>query len=503
MAKTTLGQIGKTLEDLPRGPGAYKQAYEKTIVRIRGQPSEHQQLARRTLGWLACAAREITALELRHALVIRGNSSSLPSEEDLESTNFVIKVCMGLVIIEGKSGIIRLLHHTALEYLQQNLTCLWNLEDPGNAGTCLSPPKSSECAMQKIHQDITKICIKYLSFEATQRSLTHDIWSDHKNPDECPFLDYTLSQWNHHWRESCNETSLPVSMVQTTTAFLESNAMAAIIDTHSFAMFHRLKDIKMIHFVAFFGLTSMIDACIKNGHDIHATTRSGENALWFALEGRQEGTSKALLQRGAKEVFAESSNLVRLSSLGLAISKGMRVAADLLLDDNFGARINPETDVCTRYEGVFDRHRSDDFWPPLYMAAMHGNFNMTKMLLERGADPLAKYNLDCTLTDLYPKKDTALNVAARAGHKDIVECLLQADASTINAVDELYRTPFYWAVYMGNWYMANLLHRYGGNLFGAGTDSDPGPPTNVSLINGKPSSIRFWGRDGVPMDIGK
>ncbi|KAK1254302.1 hypothetical protein MKX08_008297 [Trichoderma sp. CBMAI-0020] len=129
LAKTTLAQIRKTLEGLPRGSDAYKQAYEKTIIRIHGQPSEYQQLARRTLGWLACAAREITALELRHALAIRSDSSSSPSEEELESTNFVIKVCMGLVMVERESDVVRLLHHTAFEYLQQNMTCLWSLED--------------------------------------------------------------------------------------------------------------------------------------------------------------------------------------------------------------------------------------------------------------------------------------------------------------------------------------------------------------------------------------
>jgi hypothetical protein len=166
LVKTTLRQIRKMLRDLPRGSDAYKQAYEKTIIRIRGQPSEHQQLARRTLGWLACAAREITTLELRHALAIRGDCNSLPSEEDLESTNFVIKVCMGLVIVERENGIIRLLHHTALEYLQENMTCLWSLEDSEAGETCLPSPESSKHAMREKHQEITRICIKYLSIQA-------------------------------------------------------------------------------------------------------------------------------------------------------------------------------------------------------------------------------------------------------------------------------------------------------------------------------------------------
>lgn len=422
MAKTTLGQIGKTLEDLPRGPGAYKQAYEKTIVRIRGQPSEHKQLARRTLRWLACAARQIGALELRHALAIRDDSSSLPSEEDLESTNFVVKVCMGLVIVEREAGIIRLLHHTALEFLQQNMNCLWSLEDSETLKTCLPPPKSSKCAMREIHQDIAKTCIKYLSFEDIQRSLVVDVDMYHESC-KYPFMEYTVQHWDHHWRKGFNEARLPVSMFQIITAFLETKLACTLMSDRMPISIFSLGKLTMLHFVAAFGLTSMIDVCLNNGHDIHATTERGENALWFALLCREEETSKALLQKGAKEVFVEILERRVYSSLSLAIANGMRVAADLLLDDNFGARINPETNV---YEGAWDGDRSYTFIPPLILAVQRGNLNMTKMLLDHGADPLAKYDSGFIFTESHRVDGTALIEAARGGHEDIVEALLQA-----------------------------------------------------------------------------
>lgn len=475
------------------------------MVRIQGQPSEHQQLASRTLRWLACAAREITALELRHALVTSGDSDSLPGEEDLESTNFVIKVCMGLVIVERESGIIRLLHHTALEYLQQNMTCLWSLEYSETPETCFPPPKSSKYAVREIHQDMAKICIKYLSCATIRYTLRQK----HRRGLEVgsvksPFLGYTGKHWAHHWREGFNETTLPVSTIQITTAFLKNEMVARIIFYMAFAgIAADVKEMTMIHVVAYFGLTSMIDICLNNGHDIHATTRDGENALWFALVGKHEGTSKALLQRGVKEVFVRTPIWKRLSSLDLAINQGMRVAADLLLDDNFGARINPETKVSTHYEKALDRPRCRNFVRPLIVAVVNGNLDMTKMLLERGADPLAKHDFAIDDSEDNSEGSTALMIAAQGGYEDIVEFLLHADDSAVNAVDDCYRTPFYWAVCRARWSAANVLLRHGGKLFGAGTDSDPGLPANVSLINGRPSSIRFWGRDSVPMDIGK
>ncbi|PON22866.1 hypothetical protein TGAM01_v208346 [Trichoderma gamsii] len=498
LTKTTLDQIRKTLQDLPRGPEAYKQAYEKTIIRIRGQPSEHQQLAKRTLQWLACAAREITALELRHALAIRDDSSSLPSEEVLESTNFVVKVCMGLVLVEGESRVIRLLHHTALEYLQENMVCLWSLEDSETVETRLLPPKSSKCAMQEVHQGIAKVCIKYLSFEVIRSSLTPDNYYTLESLDVYPFLEYTIYHWARHWREGFNEMSLPVSMVETITIFLGNEMVVTLIDEfddHEFYATQSAEEMTILQFVAFFGLTSMIDACLNDGHDIHATTRAGENALWFALVRKHEDTSKALLRRGAKEAFIVTDEEL-WSSLGFAIYNGMGVAADLLRDDNFGAIINPEAKVCTHHE---DWVCSCYFMFPLLVAAQVGDLKMTKMLLQRGAKPHAGNNSSIN----GPVEAEALIMAVEGGYEDVVECLLQADGSAVNAVDKCFRMPLYWAINVSRWSTANVLLRFGGKLYGAGTDSDPGLPANVSLINGQPSSIRFWGLDSMPVDISK
>ncbi|KAL7969900.1 hypothetical protein HDV63DRAFT_376181 [Trichoderma sp. SZMC 28014] len=501
LAKTTVAQIRKTLEDLPRGPDAYKQAYEKTIVRICGQPKEHQQLAKRTLGWIACAAREITALDLRYALAIRDDSNLLPGEEDLESTNFMIKVCMGLVMVERESGIIRLLHYTALEYLQDNMTCLWSLEDSETVESRLLPPKSSKCAMQQVHQDIAKVCIKYLSLEDIQLYLMRYQLFYNLVSDKYPFLEYAKRHWSRHWREGFNETSLSVSMIEMITILLGNGIMVVLMRIFDEASKLRASlhagEMTALHFVAFFGLTSMIDVCLKKGHDIHATTSFGEDALWFALLSKHEDTSRALLRRGAKETFIDFDAwdcIARWTSLSFAIYNGMGVAADLLLDDNFGATLNPKTYISTHHgdKEALDWPYKCHFMSPLRVATEVGNLKLTKMLLERGAEPLARNDsLD----------ETALVVATQKGHEDIVEALLQADDSAVNAADDHYQTLLYQAIRRRDLSTAKVLLRYGGKLFGAGTDQDPGLPANVSLIDGRPSSIRFWGRDGVPVDI--
>ncbi|KAL9480807.1 hypothetical protein ACSS6W_005593 [Trichoderma asperelloides] len=553
-AKTTPAQIIETLQVLPRGPDAYQQAYEKTINRIRGQQREHQQLARRVLQWLACAAREITTLELRHALAIRSGSTSLPNEEEFESSTVMVEVCMGLVMIEKESGVIRLLHHTALEYLHQNMMCLWSLEGPKTMGNLLSAPETSKDAMKKAHQGIAEACINYLSFEDIQLQLNRRDWgarciywdfNGNKYSGVYPFYSYAERHWAYHWREGFNETSVPDIMSQMTAAFLDNKLMATIIDLDE----DSTKDadseedeiseqvsgtLTMLHLVAFLGLTSMVDYCLDHGHDIHATTRSGEDALWFALQAQHEGTSRALLERGATEIVVRG-----FSSLGVAIRNRMRVAADLLLDDHHGARVNPGVerqpllcrkrlftaliisarnghaeitdllllhgaDVNAHLEEARYSYQCPNYLPPLMAAAMTGYSEVAKMLLERGADTCAQYSAsEVSMNLTYPKDATALALAARRGHEAVVESLLRADNINVNVVDDFYGTPFYWAICMGHFAIANTLLSHGGRLHTAVTNLDPGLPTGVSLINGQPSVIRFWGLENAYIDISK
>lgn len=429
-----------------------------------------------------------------------GDSSSLPGEEDLESINFVTKVCMGLVTVERESGIIRLLHHTALEYLQQNMTCLWSLE---NTESGIPPPKSSKCAMREIHQDMAKTCIQYLSLEAISHSLGRIWWNEYKATERHPLLNYAMRHWDHHWRQGFNEMSLPVRMIEKTTAFLGSNMMTIIpkaVNPCLSISENSLNEMTPMHFAAFFGLTGMIDVCLNNGHDLHAATGEGENALWFALMGKHEETSKMLLTRGSREAFVELWVQCRFSSLGLAINHRMRTAADLLLDDGFCASVNAETEFCPHWGQAADCSQCYHCLPPLLAAAKNGDLEMTKMLLERGADPLVIYDASSTFGAYKMKEATALTLAARGGHRDVVELLLRADDSAVNAADGYCRTPLYWAICSGNW---ATMRRHGGRLFGDGTGSDPGLPTNGSLINGQPDSMRFWGRDGMFVDVGK
>jgi len=60
----------------------------------------------------------ITTLELRHALAVEVGEPKL-DEDNLTSTDLVVSVCAGLVTIDEKSDIIRLVHYTTQEYFER------------------------------------------------------------------------------------------------------------------------------------------------------------------------------------------------------------------------------------------------------------------------------------------------------------------------------------------------------------------------------------------------
>jgi hypothetical protein len=94
------------------------QAYEKAIERINGQKPGLRDLAIQTLGWITCAKRALTMLELQHAIAVEVGESKL-DEENLPQIKDIVSVCAGLVTVDRESNIIRLVHYTAQDYFER------------------------------------------------------------------------------------------------------------------------------------------------------------------------------------------------------------------------------------------------------------------------------------------------------------------------------------------------------------------------------------------------
>ncbi|MCJ1465337.1 hypothetical protein MMC07_003955 [Pseudocyphellaria aurata] len=93
-------------------------AYDAAMEQIKGQQPEDKMLATNILSWIVHAQRPLTMKELCHALAVQPDD--IMSDQDIVTDlEDVVSVCAGLVTVDEDSGIIRLVHYTAQDYLQK------------------------------------------------------------------------------------------------------------------------------------------------------------------------------------------------------------------------------------------------------------------------------------------------------------------------------------------------------------------------------------------------
>ena len=88
------------------------------MTRIAGLTRFQKILAMTTLTWVTYATGLLTESELLHALAVDVGDSDL-DQDKIPDIELVISVCAGLVTVDEQSGVVRLVHQTAQEYLER------------------------------------------------------------------------------------------------------------------------------------------------------------------------------------------------------------------------------------------------------------------------------------------------------------------------------------------------------------------------------------------------
>ncbi|KAL8764520.1 MAG: hypothetical protein Q9194_007012 [Teloschistes cf. exilis] len=115
--KTTTKAVKLALQKLLEGLDVLDAAYKDALGRIEEQKPAMHQLAKNVLHWIVYAARQMTVSELQEALAVEEGTSEL-DEEDKPDLDDMISVCVGLVTVDEDSNVIRLVHHTTQEFLE-------------------------------------------------------------------------------------------------------------------------------------------------------------------------------------------------------------------------------------------------------------------------------------------------------------------------------------------------------------------------------------------------
>lgn len=109
--KTTAKAIKNALKKLPKGSEGLDVAYDEVLERIKAQKAGFRDPAMLALLWIVYAARQLSILELQHALATEDDSCEL-DEDNLPEIDEVLSACAGLVTVDKDSDVVRLVHYT-------------------------------------------------------------------------------------------------------------------------------------------------------------------------------------------------------------------------------------------------------------------------------------------------------------------------------------------------------------------------------------------------------
>ncbi|RFU75866.1 ankyrin repeat [Trichoderma arundinaceum] len=395
--------------------GILAHAYKQAMLRINEQQPGFKKLANHVLSWIVCAERQITTVELQHALAVEVGEPEL-DKENLPSIQDMVSACAGLVTVDDESRIIRLVHYTTQEYFNQTRNH-WFPDAEAN---------------------VTDICITYLLFSTFKNGPCQTDEEFKERSRLNPFYIYAADNWGHHARKA-SRPLLPHKIMEflECEAIVDSSIQAQNVTEYG-SIFplggsYRLTMVTGLHLAAYFGIEKAVATLLDKGVDIDLRDSHKQALLCLAAQNGHEAVVKILLvtagvnpnYRGQSEgIDVNAMSRHHITPLWLAASKGFEDIVKLLL-------ATPGVDPSSKGHG-----RST----PLLEASRRGFGDVVKLLLTTpGVDPDSKDDIG----------RTPLWVAVCYGHEAVVKLLLATPGVDPDSKDDMGRTPLWVAASKG------------------------------------------------------
>lgn len=342
------------------------------MERIEGQDADSLELAKNVLLWISCAERPLATSELQHALAVEVGDPEL-DEDNLPQVEDMVSVCAGLVTVDNKSRIIRLVHYTTQEYFEH----------------------TNESWFPDAQKTITGVCATYLSFDVFACGFWYS--RDGKKKSDWlrtyPLYSYATHNWGHHASKS---SSLPQGILD----FLNCDAKVEASARELMRGQTGPMQVRGLHLAAHFGVKSAVQFLLHS-NEVNLKDKYTRTPLWYAAVKGDASVVELLLDHGADVECVDDDE--GRTPLYCAAIGGHEGAVRLLLDR--GA----------------DPNAKESCWgiSPIASAASEGHEGVVRMLMDQGADPELKDNWG----------RTPMSYAAEAGHELVVRGLLEQGAN--------------------------------------------------------------------------
>lgn len=377
---TSAAALKASLQRLPR---QLSTTYDEALRRIEDQDDEHAALAKKVLAWILYASRSLTIVELQHALA--AESTEPPQgfdEEFIINPDDIIYSCAGLITLDKKTNVIRMVHYSAQEYFSVN----------------------RQAHFPRGHEDIATVCLKYLSSNLFSSGRRKDKQEVRTQCADNPFLDYAGRFWGYHTRMSGPNAKL-TSEVLAFMAMDQNLSCATQVAMQEFMFDSWAKHptdgpvLAPLIVAAYFGLSEITASLLKRGTDANVLARppNGVSVLDIASQKGHPDVVKLLLDRGA---IVQRQQFNNVGALHRAASMNHPAVVEVLLEHN---------QAVVHARNVYGK-------TALHDAAERGFLEVVQVLIKHGADLRAKSNT----------KETPLSYAAASGSIACVQALLDA-----------------------------------------------------------------------------
>ncbi|KAH6892735.1 ankyrin repeat-containing domain protein, partial [Coprinopsis sp. MPI-PUGE-AT-0042] len=180
--------VEKTLEDFPR---QIQDVYRKTWRRIEAQSPDMSVIAKNALVWVLCARRSLTIKELRHAVATCPDTHKFDRRRLVDEAT-LMGLCRGLVNVEEETNIVRFVHYTAKDVVNDLVS------------QSFPYPHSLPAA----------VCMALLAEHGFQQTSLKDEHALKASLKAEPLLAYAYEDWPTHAHKSLEDTSLACQLSQ-------------------------------------------------------------------------------------------------------------------------------------------------------------------------------------------------------------------------------------------------------------------------------------------------
>ncbi|KAH6903965.1 hypothetical protein BKA70DRAFT_1512804 [Coprinopsis sp. MPI-PUGE-AT-0042] len=371
-------------ETLNAFPTNIEEIYTKTWERILDQVPKHSNLAKLALLWITHAHGEMTIDALRRAVATSPETHVFDPKRMVPEA-LLLSVCCGLVSVDEKTRLVRLIHYTTRDAILPRILELFPIPHALLAHVCIA--HVTTCGFQN-YGDAA------IGYEA--RKQREDFKTLIHNDS---LLAYAHRSWFHHTSRCDRHPPITAAV-----AGLVLNSMHFPLDGVDPFDFGG-----PLHVAALYGLEDLIPPAAQLQSPNTQTQFFEDSPLILAVGHGHLACAKALLLLPSTDVNLRGGD--GRSAMMRAIVKGHVECLQLLL----------------KSPGIDINAVDDEGWTALILACIRGYLEAVKLLLESpGID----------INAVSKNGSIALICAVFLGHLEVVKLLLGFPGIDVNAVDE-------------------------------------------------------------------